>query len=92
LTCKNCSQKYSSRCVQKGVCLTCNSLTSVEKEHPAIKDLISINPEFSKINKWEFATNSRYSIFEMKKILGSKTIIVDKINKKIIDVKKGGLF
>lgn len=92
LTCKICSQKYSSKCVQKGVCLTCSSLVSVENGHPAIKDLVNINPEFSKINKWEFATNHRYSIFKMKKFLSSKIIVVDKITKKIIDVKKGGLF
>lgn len=90
-TCKICSQHYSSRCVHKEMCLTCNNLTSVEKEHPAVRELVNINPEFSKINKWEFATNSRYSIFKMKKLLGSKIIVLDKVNKKIIDVKKRGL-
>lgn len=90
--CKTCSQLYSSNCIQKGVCVTCSNLKQVEKEHPDIQELITINSDLSKINKWEYATNSRYSIFKTKKLLSSKIIVLDKINKKIIDVKKGGLF
>lgn len=88
--CKICSQLYSSNCVQKETCKTCKTLTSTQKENSMIQELITINPEFSKHNKWEYSANNRYAIFKLKKFIRSKIIVYDKINRRIINTRKGG--
>tara|TARA_B110000495_G_scaffold203301_1_gene226425 strand:- start:1577 stop:3148 length:1572 start_codon:yes stop_codon:yes gene_type:complete len=88
--CKTCEQVYSVDCIDKNKCNTCNVLTGIDSKDSKILDLISINSDFNKYKKWEYSTNSKFSIFRVKKMIGKKIIVLDNIQRKIIVNKKEG--
>ena len=88
--CKLCEQLYSSGCVKNNQCHTCDELVSVETNDSKVLEVILINSDLGKYKKWECATNSKFSVFRAKKMLGKKIIVFDKIQEKIIVDKKGG--
>lgn len=88
--CSICEQIYGTTCVMCGTCATCTSLHEVSPNHSSVQEFLLVNPDYSKYKKWESATNDRFSVFKIKKLLGSKIIVYDKTQKKIIVDKKGG--
>lgn len=88
--CKHCEMAYSKNCVEKELCKTCSSLRSLDKKSPQVQEIISKDDELKKYKKWECSTNNKYSIFKAKKIFGSKIVVYDKFQKKIVVIKKRG--
>ena len=88
--CNICEQVYSTGCVENSTCHTCEALSEIDSKDSQILDLISINSDYNKYKKWECSTNSKFSIFRAKKMLGKKIIVLDKLQHKIILDKKGG--
>ena len=88
--CELCEQSYSNSCVSGKQCNTCKKLQLVEKGHQEVQDIILVDKELGKIKKWECSTNKKFSVFKVKKLLGHKIIVYDKIRKQIIVRKKGG--
>ena len=81
---------YSKSCVTKESCKTCSSLQPLDKKSPKIQKIISKDDELKKYKKWEYSTNKKYSIFKAKKLFGSKIIVYDKSQKKILKIKNKG--
>jgi hypothetical protein len=77
-------------CVSGKQCDTCKKLQSIEKEHQEVQDVILVYKELEKIKKWECSVNKKFSVFKIKKLLGSKIIVYDKIKKEIVINKKEG--
>ena len=90
LKCSQCEQSFSESCIQNSICNTCSSLSQIEHSDSIVGELIQLDSELSKYKKWEYATNSKFSIFKAKKTLGKRIIVLDKENKKIIINKKDG--
>ncbi len=88
--CELCEQSYSNSCVSGKLCDTCKQLQPVEKEHQEVQNVISAYKELEKIKKWECSSNSKFSVFKVKKLFGSKIIVFDKIKKQTLVHKKGG--
>ena len=88
--CEFCEQKYSANCIKSKLCQSCSKLSEVSKENNLVQKAILANPELRKYKKWEVSENSRFCIFKAKKMLGSKIIIYDKDQSKIVLDKKGG--
>tara|TARA_Y100000996_G_C22386911_1_gene587509 strand:+ start:618 stop:821 length:204 start_codon:yes stop_codon:yes gene_type:complete len=56
-----------------------------------ISMIIGEEPELGKFKKWEGASNSKVAVFKAKKMLGSRVIIFDVKQGKIISSNKKGL-
>lgn len=91
-TCDFCGQQYSSNCVEKNTCQTCTSLLEVEINHPAVNELRHVEPDLKKFKKWYYSSNSKISVFKAKKTFGSRIVIYDKKNRRVLESRKGGLF
>jgi len=63
------------------------NLKTTDREHPQVKELIQKYPQFQKHKKWEYAGNTKYLIFKIKKLFGSKIIVV---NKDTLQILRGG--
>ena len=88
--CELCEQSYSNSCVGGKLCDTCKKLQPVEKKHQEVQDVILVYKKLSKIKKWECSSNSKFSVFKVKKLFGSKIIVFDKVKKQALVNKKGG--
>ncbi len=87
--CQFCEQIYSKNCMNGNLCETCTSLSEVKKEHPLVQQIITVNPDLGKYKKWELSENKQFCICKAKKMFGSKNIIFDKKQNKIV-LEKGG--
>ena len=56
-----------------------------------ISMIIGEEPELGKFKKWEGASNSKIAVFKAKKMLGSRIIIFDVRQGRIISSDKKGL-
>jgi len=76
--CKICHCEYSSDCVTDNQCYTCRNLKVTDTDHAQVKKLIKKYPKYNKVKKWQCGENTQYIVFKIKKLFGSKTIIVRK--------------
>ena len=90
--CSNCEQTYDIGCVEKGQCSTCSELTLVDSTNLMVQEIISVNSELSKYNKWEYSSNKKFSVFRVKKMFNKKILVFDKLQKKVIVDKKDSWF
>ena len=65
-------------------------MQEVENSSPIIQEAIVPYSDLKKVKKCECASNSKYSMFKIKKLFGSKFIVYDRNKKQIIISKKGG--
>ena len=88
--CKFCEQSYSSGCLDGELCVTCGTLQQLDKDSPEVRRVIQANPDMAKFKKWNGSANNRFSIFKAKKMLGSRIIVYDRAQDRIILDKKAG--
>jgi len=88
--CEFCEQRYSSNCMSGKKCQTCSNFTEAKREDQIVQKAILVNSDLKKYKKWEYSENSQFCIYKAKKMFGSKTVILDKKQNKIIVERKGG--
>lgn len=90
IQCKQCEQVYDKNCVSNQLCSTCNNMKETENSSSIIQEAIAAYSDLKKVKKCECSSNSKYSVFKIKKLFGNKFIVYDRIKKEIILSKKGG--
>ena len=65
-------------------------MQALENNSPIIQEAIGVYSDLKKVKKCECSSNSKYSMFKIKKLFGSKFIVYDRIKKQVIISKKGG--
>jgi hypothetical protein len=90
ITCKLCEQIYDKNCISDQLCISCKNMQEVENSSPIIQEAIVAYSDLKKVKKCECASNSKYSMFKIKKLFGSKFIVYDRTKKQVIISKKGG--
>ena len=88
--CELCEQTYSKGCLDQRLCTTCKTLSPLDKESSEVRSVILADQSLSKFKKWSGSTNTRFSIFKVKKMFGGRIITYDKIKDKILVNKKAG--
>jgi hypothetical protein len=88
--CNICEQVYSTGCIDNSKCHTCDALTDIDSKDSKVLSVISLNSDLGKYKKWKYSTNSKFSIFQAKKMFGTKIIVLNHAEQKIIVDKKGG--
>lgn len=88
--CEFCEQTYSRDCLDGKLCATCKTLQPLDKDSPEVRRVVQADSNLAKFKKWNGSANNRFSVFKTKKMLGSRIIVYDRLQDRIVVDRKAG--
>ena len=88
--CESCEQAYSKGCFDRKLCVTCGMLQPLDRDSPEVHIVVQADPNLAKFKKWYGASNSKFSVFKIKRTLGNRIIVYDRVENIIVINKKAG--
>jgi len=86
--CRLCREMYCPSCINdNGICVACESLKHIDKNHEIIRHIIDHVPQIGKYKKFYLGQANEINVLYARNIMGGYLVVFDN-NKKIISVRR----